>query len=57
MYIDPVCRLEIEPERAAAMLDYGDEVYYFCSAACRDRFLEDPGAWLREEEEAEEEYA
>lgn len=55
MYIDPVCGMEILPNQAAVKLAYGDEVYLFCSRACRDRFLEDPGGWLRREEEAEEE--
>lgn len=54
MFIDPVCQMEIDPEQAAEMLSYGDEAYYFCSKACRDRFLEDPGGWLRKEEDDDE---
>ena len=54
MVIDPVCQMEFEPDQAAARLSYGEDAYYFCSLTCRDRFLDDPGYWLREEEEEEE---
>lgn len=54
MFIDPVCEREVEADSAAARLEYGDEVYFFCSAACRDRFLMEPERWLYEEEDEEE---
>lgn len=28
---DPVCKMDVEPARAAAMCHYGGQVYFFCS--------------------------
>jgi YHS domain-containing protein len=55
MIVDPVCGMEFDVKHAAETLAYGDEVYHFCSRTCRDLFLQDPGGWLREVEEEEEE--
>lgn len=53
MVTDPVCQIEFDPAEAVSMISYGEDVYYFCSAVCRKRFLEDPPYWLNEEEEEE----
>lgn len=42
MAIDPVCKMKVEPENAAAKADYAGQVYYFCSAACHKAFTADP---------------
>jgi YHS domain-containing protein len=54
MVIDPVCQMEFDPAQAAATLTYGDEIYFFCSTECRDRFLAEPSSWLQEEEDDRE---
>ena len=36
---DVVCGLELDRRSARHMLARGDQMYYFCSAACRDRFV------------------
>lgn len=44
-----VCRVhegETEAERVVASADYEGVTYGFCSAGCRDRFLEAPAAYL-----------
>ncbi|MHB1230959.1 MAG: YHS domain-containing protein [Burkholderiales bacterium] len=42
MTIDPVCKMQVEPAKAAASADYDGQVYYFCSAACYKAFTEEP---------------
>jgi Cu+-exporting ATPase len=45
--IDPVCRMAVEPSRAAHRELYGGKEYYFCSNTCRTRFLADPEPFVR----------
>ncbi len=40
---DPVCGSEIELDDSLPRAEHGGWVYFFCSRACRSRFLEDPG--------------
>ena len=42
MAIDPVCKMEVEPAKAAAKVDYAGQVYYFCSEACHKAFTAEP---------------
>jgi Cu+-exporting ATPase len=46
-FTDPVCKMIVTPESAAASYDYNGEKYYFCAAGCRDRFASDPDKYLR----------
>lgn len=39
---DPVCGMEIQPERAAATAFYKGDTYYFCAPTCHERFLARP---------------
>jgi YHS domain-containing protein len=41
MVVDPVCGMKIEPDRAL-MRSHQGRRYYFCSAACRQKFRETP---------------
>lgn len=43
---DPVCGMEVSPERAAAAWEHAGELYFFCSVACFERFREDPEHYL-----------
>lgn len=43
---DPVCGMTVDPQKAAAQLLHEGRNYYFCSAACRDRFAEAPARYL-----------
>ncbi|MBN8761895.1 MAG: YHS domain-containing protein [Thiobacillus sp.] len=47
MAIDPVCKMNVEPAKAAAKEDYNGQVYYFCSAACHKAFTEAPQKYAR----------
>jgi Cu+-exporting ATPase len=43
---DPVCGMEIERVKAAAAADRNGTVYYFCSAVCKQHFLEEPERYV-----------
>ncbi|MDH4189121.1 MAG: YHS domain-containing protein [Betaproteobacteria bacterium] len=43
---DPVCGMAIDPLQAAAASVHAGATYYFCSAACRDRFERAPREYL-----------
>ncbi len=45
MVIDPVCRMTIDPATAAVSEVFAGEHVYFCSDACRRRFLANPAAY------------
>ena len=42
MATDPVCKMEVEPAKAAAKADYDGQVYYFCSDTCHKAFVAEP---------------
>ena len=35
---DPVCGMEIDPDKAAATVERDGETVYFCSLGCKERF-------------------
>lgn len=39
---DPVCGMDIDPGTAAGREEYEGKTYYFCSAACHEKFTADP---------------
>ena len=39
---DPVCRMAVDPERAAGRLTYDGTAYFFCTLACAGEFAADP---------------
>ncbi len=43
---DPVCQMNVLPERAAGSYEYEGETYYFCSKGCLNRFQSDPEKYL-----------
>ena len=43
---DPVCGMEVEPERAAGTIRYKSRNYYFCSVHCLEKFRSDPEGCL-----------
>jgi Cu+-exporting ATPase len=46
MAIDPVCKMEVEPTKAAAKAGYAGQMYYFCSEACHKAFTADPQKYV-----------
>ncbi|MEP6788413.1 MAG: HAD-IC family P-type ATPase, partial [Acidobacteriota bacterium] len=47
-HIDPVCKMIVTAETAAAKYEYRGETYYFCMTGCRDKFAADPESFLSE---------
>lgn len=41
MVIDPVCKMTVEPAKGTKM-EYGGQMYYFCSEHCRKQFAAHP---------------
>jgi Cu+-exporting ATPase len=42
---DPACGMQIDPSTAAASEVSDGQSYYFCSQACHESFVADPGAY------------
>lgn len=45
--VDPVCKMMVNPERAAYRSEYNGETYYFCRIGCMMAFDKDPEKYLR----------
>ena len=46
MAVDPVCKMTVEPAKAAAQSTYQGQPYYFCAAGCKQKFDRDPQQYL-----------
>jgi adenylate cyclase len=44
---DPVCRMAVDPDRAAGRLMYDDTAYFFCTLQCAAAFAADPERFVR----------
>ena len=53
MGLDPVCKMEVNPESAEAQSDYGGITFYFCSVACKEKFDRDPERYLDDTDRAQ----
>ncbi len=47
--IDPVCGMQVDPQRTTHHADHEGHAYHFCSARCRERFVADPAKFLAPE--------
>ncbi len=45
-HVDPVCKMLVQPETAAAKFDYDGTTYYFCAVGCKERFAADPQRYV-----------
>ena len=45
--IDPICGMNVEPDRAAGSHVYNGQTYYFCSQHCLAKFREDPEKFIK----------
>lgn len=43
---DPVCGMDVNPEKAAATSVYQGTTYYFCAPGCKKAFDENPAKYL-----------
>jgi YHS domain-containing protein len=46
MATDPVCKMTVEPSKAAAVSTYKGETYYFCAVGCKQKFDREPDKYL-----------
>ena len=46
MAVDPVCKMSVEPAKAAAQSTYEGRPYYFCAVGCKRKFDADPEKYL-----------
>ena len=44
--VDPVCGMTVDPHTAKHRADHQGHTYYFCSAGCRTKFINDPRKYL-----------
>jgi len=47
MVVDPVCNMEFKKEKAKATHEYNGKTYYFCAEKCKDKFVKNPGQYVR----------
>ena len=46
MAIDPVCKMTVDENSAAATSEYKGQTYYFCAKGCKIAFDENPEQYL-----------
>ena len=44
--VDPVCRMTVDPARAAGELRHGNQRFHFCSLECAQAFAADPDSFV-----------
>lgn len=44
--IDPVCRMAVDPNRAAGRLVFDDTTYFFCTLTCAGAFAQGPERFI-----------
>lgn len=47
--VDPVCKMLVQPQTAAAKFDYQGKTYYFCAESCQNKFRQNPEFFLNPE--------
>lgn len=50
MAIDPVCKMEVDEQSAAATSEYKGTTYYFCAPGCKSAFDKEPEKYLNDNE-------
>lgn len=43
---DPVCGMDVDPEKAAGVENFQGRMYYFCSTSCQQKFRAEPAKYL-----------
>ena len=46
MAVDPVCKMTVDPPRAAAQSTHKGTTYYFCCIGCKKQFDAAPDTFL-----------
>jgi Cu+-exporting ATPase len=51
--VDPVCKMLVKPETAAASYEYKGKTYYFCAVGCKNKFRQNPENYLNSDTKPE----
>ena len=46
MTTDPVCKMKVDTQEAAATAQHNGRTYYFCSYICHKAFIAEPGKYV-----------
>jgi Cu+-exporting ATPase len=46
MATDPVCKMQVNEQKAAGTSEYKGQTYYFCAAVCKRKFDENPEKYV-----------
>lgn len=46
MATDPVCKMNVEPDKAAAKENFSEQEYYFCLDSCHKKFVAEPKKYV-----------
>ena len=44
--VDPVCGMQVDPEKAVETADFEGRTYFFCAESCRKEFEKQPQKFL-----------
>ncbi len=47
MATDPVCKMDVDPKKAAAQSTFKGQTVYFCAVGCKEKFDADPGKYIK----------
>jgi Cu+-exporting ATPase len=47
MVTDPVCKMQIDENKAAGKTEYKGKTYYFCATGCKTRFDANPEQYVK----------
>jgi Cu+-exporting ATPase len=47
-FVDPVCKMLVQPQTAVAKFNFKGETFYFCAVRCLTKFRQNPEKFLRE---------
>lgn len=54
---DPVCGMQVDPEKTSHHAEHDGQAFHFCSARCRERFEDDPDKYLSAQENIDDHVA
>ncbi|MCQ9208412.1 MAG: YHS domain-containing protein [Omnitrophica bacterium] len=49
---DPVCGMTVEKDKAAATSEHMGKTFYFCAAACKEKFDAEPMKYMGKEKDS-----
>jgi YHS domain-containing protein len=47
MATDPVCKMQVDENKAAGKSEYNGKTYYFCATVCKKKFDESPDKYAK----------